>query len=104
MGSTSPNCAGIVEWATAGLAPDLSILVDVPVEVAQPRLATSAPDRLERLGPDFAQRVRDGFLALAAADPTRWVVVDGTTDRTALTAHILAIVHERVGERTEPGA
>ena len=40
----------IVDWATAGLAPDLSILVDVPVEVAQHRLATSAPDRLERLG------------------------------------------------------
>jgi len=94
----------LVEWAAAGLAPDLSILVDVPVEVAQNRLATSAPDRFERLGPAFAQAVREGFLALAAADPAHWVVVDGTTDRAALSAHILAIVHERVGERTEPGA
>jgi len=92
----------LVEWAAAGLAPDLSILVDVPVEVAQNRLATSAPDRFERLGPAFAQAVREGFLALAAADPAHWVVVDGTTDRGALSAHILAIVRERVGERAGP--
>jgi len=92
----------LVEWAAAGLAPDLSILVDVPVEVAQTRLATSAPDRFERLGPAFAQAVREGFLALAAADPAHWVVVDGTSDRAALSAHILAIVRERVGERTGP--
>jgi dTMP kinase len=92
----------LVEWAAAGLAPDLSILVDVPVEVAQNRLATSAPDRFERLGPAFAQAVREGFLALAAADPAHWVVVDGTTDRAALSAHILAIVRERVGERAGP--
>jgi dTMP kinase len=87
----------LIEWATGGLTPDLSIVVDVPVDVAQLRLATSAPDRLERLGPDFAQRVRDGFLAQAAAESTRWVVVDGTTDRSALTAHILQVVHERLG-------
>jgi dTMP kinase len=92
----------LVEWAAAGLAPDLSILVDVPVEVAQNRLATSAPDRFERLGPAFAQAVREGFLALAAADPAHWVVVDGTTDRAALSGHILAIVRERVGERAGP--
>ena len=73
---------GWSNWATAGLAADLSILVDVPVDVAQARLAETAPDRLERLGPAFAQLVRDGFLALAAADPAHWVVVDGTTDPT----------------------
>ena len=103
-GLTTAQLGRLVEWAAAGLAPDLSILVDVPVEVAQNRLATSAPDRLERLGPAFAHLVREGFLALAAADPAHWVVVDGTTDRAALSAHILAIVHERVGGRTGPGA
>jgi dTMP kinase len=88
----------VVDWATGGLAPDLSILIDVPVAVAQGRLAATDPDRLERLGPTFAQRVRDGFLTLAADDPEHWVVVDGTTDPSALTAHIVALVHERVGE------
>ena len=93
----------VVEWATGGLAADLNILVDVPVVVAQERLAATAPDRLERLGPAFAERVRHGFLTLAADDPEHWVVVDGTSDRLALTAHIVALVHERVGEPGGPG-
>ncbi len=86
----------LVFFATAGLKADLSILIDLPVDVARARLAHSAPDRLERLGPDFAQRVRDGFLALAAADPARWVVVDGTVAPVDLTAHILSIVDQRL--------
>ena len=103
-GLDTAELARLVDWATAGLAPDLSILVDVPVDVAQRRLARSAPDRLERLGPAFAQLVRQGFVALAAADPAHWVVVDGTSDRTALSARILALVHERVGEPAGQGA
>jgi dTMP kinase len=102
-GLNTAQLGRIVEWATAGLAPDLSVLVDVPVEVARLRLAASASDRLERLGPAFAHAVREGFLTLAAADPAHWVVVDGTADRTVLSAHILAIVRERVGEPTGPG-
>jgi thymidylate kinase len=42
--------------------------------------------------------VRDGFLALAADDPAHWIVVDGTTESSALATRILAIVHERLGE------
>jgi dTMP kinase len=94
----------LVDWATEGLAPDLSVLVDVPIDVAQARMARTSPDRLERLGPDFALLVRQGFLALAQADPEHWVVVDGTTDPARLTAHILSIVHERLGNPAEPGA
>jgi dTMP kinase len=89
---------GLVSWATAGRAPDLSVLVDVPVEVARARLATSQPDRLERLGPDFAQRVRDGFLALAADDPEHWVEVDGTAPLGELTDRIVEVVRQRLGD------
>jgi dTMP kinase len=88
----------MVEWATDGLSADLSILIDVPVEVAQQRLGTSARDRLERLGPEFAQRVRDGFLTLAHDEPSRWVVIDGTPDAVSLTARIVDVVHERLGD------
>ena len=83
-----------------GLAADLSILVDVSVEVAAARLAAgrrAGADRMERLGPDFAARVREGFLAQAAQDPDRWLVVDGTLDVAALTAHMVACVRERFG-------
>jgi dTMP kinase len=91
----------LVGWATAGLAADLSVLVDVTVEVAATRLAAGrrgGADRLERLGPDFAGRVRDGFLAQATEDPQHWVVVDGTADVVTLSAHIVAVVRERLGD------
>jgi dTMP kinase len=91
----------LVRWATGGLAADLSILVDVSVDVAAARLAAqgrNGADRLERLGPDFAARVRDGFLTQAAQDPEHWLVVDGTLEVGALTAHIVASVRERLGD------
>jgi dTMP kinase len=92
--------AALVGWATGGLAADLSVLVDVSVEVAAERLATSGKgrgDRLERLGPEFAGRVREGFLAQAADDPDHWLVVDGALEVGALTAHIVASVRDRLG-------
>ncbi len=91
----------LVRWATQGLAADLSILVDVGVDVAAARLAVGVrggSDRLERLGPDFAARVRQGFLDQAAADPAHWVVVDGTAAVPTVTAHIVASVRERLGD------
>ena len=94
-------------WATDGLAADLSVLVDVSVEVAAARLAAAGrrggADRMERLGPDFAARVRQGFLAQAAADPERWIVVDGGAEIEALTAHIVGSVRERLGDAPAPG-
>jgi len=98
--------AELVAWATAGVAADLSVLVDVPVEVAAARLAQGArrgrgADRMERLGPEFAARVREGFLAQAAADEGRWLVVDGTGEAAAITAHIVEAVRARLGP--EPG-
>ena len=91
----------LIRWATGGLAADLSILVDVSVEVAGARLAAegrSGADRLEGLGPEFARRVRRGFLEQAMADPGHWLVVDGTTEPSALTAHIVASVRDRLGD------
>jgi len=91
----------LVAWATGGLAADLSVLVDVSVEVAAARLAADGrakADRMERLGTAFARRVRKGFLALAAADPEHWIVVDGTLEVAALTAHIVASVRQRLGD------
>jgi dTMP kinase len=63
------------EFATAGLWPDRTILIDVPVEVSSARLG-GRPDRFEREAHQFHARVREGYLELAATDST-WVVVDG---------------------------
>ena len=69
----------ISDWAMAGRWPDLAVLIDVPAEVANRRLAGRGPaDRLELVGDGFHDRVRSGFLELAARWPEQWAVVDGT--------------------------
>jgi len=55
--------------------PDLVIFLDVPASVAAARL--QGRDRMEAAGEDFHARVADGYRRLAAADPDRWIVVDG---------------------------
>ncbi|MEV4681929.1 dTMP kinase [Streptomyces kurssanovii] len=67
--------ARISRWATDGLVPNLTVLLDVSPEAARERF-TEAPDRLESEPAEFHQRVRSGFLTLAAADPGRYLVVD----------------------------
>ncbi|MDF4254264.1 dTMP kinase [Streptomyces sp. WMMB303] len=67
--------ARINRWATDGLVPHLTVLLDVAPETARERF-TEAPDRLESEPAEFHQRVRSGFLTLAAADPARYLVVD----------------------------
>jgi len=70
----------ISEWATEGLAPDLTILLDLPPDVARRRLdgARTRYDRLEAEAGEFHGRVREAYLALAAAEPDRFLVVDAT--------------------------
>ena len=65
-------------WASAGLEPDLVVLLDVAPDVALQRMARSRPDRLESAGPEFHRLVADGYRALATADPDHWRVVDGS--------------------------
>ncbi|MCL7380887.1 dTMP kinase [Streptomyces sp. 35G-GA-8] len=76
--------ARISRWATDGLVPHLTVLLDVSPETARERF-TEAPDRLESEPAEFHQRVRSGFLTLAAADPTRYLVVDGGQEPEAVT-------------------
>ena len=65
--------------ATSGLLPDLTILVDIPVEevVVRQRKKGALSDRMESAGIEFYERVRKGYEALSAADPKRWYIVDG---------------------------
>ena len=63
-------------FATAGLAPDLTVLLDVSPETSQRRLAGRALDRIERETGDFHRRLRAGFLELARQSPNRFFVVN----------------------------
>jgi len=64
--------------ATQSLLPDLVVLMDVPVEVWLARKRPARPDRFELEDVSFHQRVRQGYLELASADPQRWLMVDAT--------------------------
>jgi len=67
--------ARISRWATDGLVPHLTVLLDIAPESARERF-TEPPDRLESEPAEFHHRARTGFLTLAAADPARYLVVD----------------------------
>ncbi|MFC8420693.1 dTMP kinase [Streptomyces sp. NPDC057236] len=79
--------ARINRWATDGLVPNLTVLLDVAPETARERF-TEAPDRLESEPAEFHARVRAGFLTLAAADPGRYLVVDAGQEPEAVTTVI----------------
>ncbi|MER8004935.1 dTMP kinase [Streptomyces sp. NPDC094149] len=76
--------ARINRWATNGLVPHLTVLLDISPESARERF-TEAPDRLESEPAEFHARVRSGFLTLAAADPGRYLVVDAGQEPEAVT-------------------
>ena len=89
------------EFATEGLVPDLTILLDVPPEVSRARLAerqrqtAAAADRIEAAGEAFHKRLREGFLALAKAEPERFVVIDSSGDREDVDRQVIEAVHGR---------
>jgi len=65
--------------ATQGLVPDLTVLLDVPVETGLARKrGENAPDRTGQEGTEFHEWVRQGYLAIAGEEPQRFLVVDGT--------------------------
>jgi dTMP kinase len=69
--------AKLNQWATGGLMPDLTVLLDMPPANGLGRRARSA-DRLEAEPLDFHERVRRGFLSLASAEPDRYLVLDAS--------------------------
>jgi dTMP kinase len=79
-------------FATGGLAPDLTLFIDIPVDEIERRRAAAGKgfDRMEAAGREFFQRVRDGYCALAAAEPDRFVRIDGTRSPEEVHAEVMA--------------
>ena len=75
-------------WATEGLLPDLTVLLDLDPAVGRARIAGGRYDRLEEEVDDFHIRVREAYLALAAAEPGRFLVLDATRPIEYLAASI----------------
>jgi dTMP kinase len=79
-------------FATGGLKPDLTVLLDLPVEEGRAR-TRGDEDAFQREDDAFHERVRRGYLALAAEEPARWLVLDGSLPP----ADLAGAVYQAVG-------
>jgi len=86
----------INDWAIGGLWPELVIYIEVPTAILIERMKKRELDRFEREDSEFFKRVADGFSQMAAADPKRWLIIDGTPDKDDLEKIISAGVQERL--------
>lgn len=87
------------EVALGTFAPDLTIILDVPVETGMKRMNArdGDPDRYEQMDVAFHKRLRQGFLDIARKEPGRCEVVDADTDIDTVTARIFDCVARRLG-------
>jgi dTMP kinase len=85
--------------AVGDFRPDLTLVFDLPVDLGLARAAgrRGGETRYESLPRDYHERVRQGFLAIAAREPKRCVVIDATRDADTVAAEVARIVAERLG-------
>jgi dTMP kinase len=85
----------LLDFATQGLVPDLTLLLEAPVEVVERRLEADR-DRFEAESRDFHERVRDGYRRLADDDPDHWVTIDASGSIDEVSRRVLDAVHTRL--------
>jgi dTMP kinase len=97
---------GLERVSIGDLAPDLTLILDAPVEVTMERMAlrrgTGKADRFEGEGVAFHEKLREAFLALAAAEPQRCVVIGTNAPRQKVAKQIWDIVTDRLDPATAP--
>jgi len=81
------------DFATSGLKPDLTILLDVPVELGLKRQQDR--NRFEAESVEFHQRVRNGFLKLAKQEPDRWVTIDASKEIEEVESLVIKVLEAR---------
>jgi dTMP kinase len=97
-GLTVAEARVVTAWATDGLLPDLTVVLDLDPRTGLERAgARSSLDRLEAASLAFHESVRAGFLALAAEAPARYVVIDATQEADAIAAAVQDAVTVRLG-------
>ena len=101
LGNVAPAVLNAMERVTIGdLKPDLTIILDIPVEVGMQRAAarrgTGAPDRFEAEDIKFHQQLRDAYRQIAAAEPRRCVLIDANADTATVAAAVWAAVRDRL--------
>lgn len=94
------SLAQIIRFATGGLQPDLTVLLDVDIEIGLKRRSSDSGkwDRLDAMAEAFHRRVREGYLEMAAAQPERWAIVDASQPLEDVCDAVKRGVLERVKE------
>lgn len=87
----------LADWVHGDTWPDLTILLDAPVEIGMERARKrAAPDRIEQEQHEFFARVRECYLQLAIAEPGRFVVIDTTRSQSEVRDDISALVDQLI--------
>ena len=107
LGQVSPGILNAMQRVTIGdLKPDLTIVLDVPVEIGLTRAAArrgdAAPDRFEAENLKFHQDLREAYRQIAAEDPRRCVLIDATADPDTVAAHVWAALRDHIFAMTSP--
>ena len=91
----------LVRYATGGLVPELTLLLDLDVEVGLQRKTQDGSEwnRLDAYTVDFHKRVRAGYLEMARAEPQRWVVLDAAQEWNNVQAALRAVILEKLAAR-----
>jgi dTMP kinase len=100
LGKVSPAVLNAMERVTIGdLKPDLTIILDVPVEVGMKRAAarrgTAVPDRFEAEDLNFHQQLREAYWKIATAEPQRCVLIDATPEPNIVAGSVWAALRDR---------
>ncbi|GKQ50974.1 dTMP kinase [Bradyrhizobium sp. Ce-3] len=101
LGQVSPGLVNAMQRVTIGdLKPDLTFILDVPVEIGLQRAAVrrgnATADRFEAEGIKFHQDLREAYRRIAAEDPERCVLIDATADQDTVAATIWATLREHL--------
>ncbi len=104
-GAERARLDALYRMVAGDLRPDLTLILDLPVDVGLARAGVrngtpdpAVEDRYERMGADFHERLREGFRAIAAAEPERCAVIDASAGLDDVEAAILATVRSRLPE------
>jgi dTMP kinase len=100
LGQVAPAILNAMERVTIGdLKPDLTIILDIPVEIGMQRAAarrgTGTPDRFESEDVKFHQELRDAYRQIATAEPQRCVLIDANADAGTVAASVWAALRDR---------
>jgi dTMP kinase len=101
LGQVLPGVLNAMERVTIGdLKPDLTVILDIPVEIGMQRAAarrgSRAPDRFEAEDIAFHRQLRDAYRDIAASDPQRCVVIDANADVATVAAAVWTALRDRV--------